>query len=39
MPEALYEELKIECPEHGQISQLIRKLLLKHLKSLQDKNE
>ena len=37
MPEALYQELKKECEEHGEISQLIRKLLIKHLKSLSDK--
>jgi hypothetical protein len=36
MPEELYQELKDECPEHGQISQLIRKLLIKHLKSLEE---
>ena len=31
MPEALYEKLKAIAPDHGDISALIRDLLLKHL--------
>ena len=36
MPEELYEELKNECPEHGQISLLVRQLLIKHLSKLKE---
>jgi hypothetical protein len=36
LPEALYNRLKRECPDHGDISKLIRKLLIKHLEQLRD---
>lgn len=36
LPKALYERLKKECVDHGDISKLIRKLLIKHLKSIED---
>lgn len=31
MPEELYEKLKIVAPDHGDISKLIRDLLLKYI--------
>lgn len=39
MPEALYEKLKRIAPEHGDISTLIRDLLLKHLAACEDPDE
>jgi hypothetical protein len=36
MPEALYEKLKLVAPEHGDISTLIRDLLIKYLASRED---
>ena len=37
MPEALYEKLKGIAPEHGDISKLIRDLLLKYLAAAEAK--
>jgi hypothetical protein len=36
LPKALYDRLKKECVDHGDISKLIRKLLLRHLESLKE---
>lgn len=36
LPLRLYERMKKECPDHGNISQLIRGLLLKYLNSLEN---
>ena len=36
LPEALYDKLRIETPEHGDISKLIRRLLIKYLDSVAD---
>lgn len=36
MPEALYEKLKAVTPSHGDISKLIRDLLLKYLASREE---
>jgi hypothetical protein len=34
MPTSLYNQLKEECQDHGDISKLVRRLLKKHLESL-----
>ena len=34
LPFNLYKELKLTCPDHGMISQLVRHLLEKHFESL-----
>jgi len=34
MADDLYEALKLECQEHGDVSRLIRRLIKKHLESL-----
>lgn len=34
MPLSLYEKLKEECQDHGDISKLVRKLIRKHLETL-----
>ena len=34
MPESLYQKLKRETPDHGSLSQLVRKLLEKHLEAI-----
>jgi len=31
MPEAMYEKLKLVAPEHGDLSKLVRDLLLKYM--------
>ena len=31
MPEAMYEKLKAVAPEHGDVSKLVRDLLLKYI--------
>lgn len=31
MPEVMYQKLKLIAPDHGDISRLVRDLLLKHL--------
>lgn len=36
LPEDLYNVLKKECPDHGDLSKLIRKLIIKHLEGLRD---
>jgi hypothetical protein len=36
LPAALYERLKKECVDHGDISKLIRKLLVKYLQSIKE---
>lgn len=36
LPEDLYKVLKKECPDHGDLSKLIRKLIIKHLEGLRD---
>lgn len=33
VPKDLYDRLKDLCPEHGQLSQLVRKLIIKHLEN------
>ena len=35
LPDALYQQVKKQCPDHGMISQLIRALLEKHLRGLE----
>ena len=35
LPEVLYEKLKVECQEHGDLSKLVRQLLIKHLKGIE----
>ena len=35
LPEELYEELKRTCQDHGDLSKLVRQLLIKYLKSLE----
>lgn len=34
IPLDLYAQVKVACPEHGQISQLVRALLMKHFLQL-----
>ena len=34
LPDKLYEQLKKECPDYGDMSKLIRKLLTKYLDDL-----
>lgn len=36
LPSALYNRLKRECPDHGDMSKLVRHLLVKHLEALKD---
>ena len=36
LPANLYERLKKECPDHGDLSKLIRKLLVKYLQSIKE---
>ena len=36
LPEHVYERLKNECPSHGDMSKLIRQLLIKYLSSLEE---
>lgn len=36
LPEDLYNQLKKECPDHGDLSKLVRKLIIKHLEGLID---
>lgn len=38
LPDDLYALLKKECPDHGDMSKLIRKLLIKHLEGLQEEH-
>jgi len=35
LPEALYEKLKAECLDHGDLSKLVRQLLIKYLNGLE----
>ena len=35
MPEAMYEKLKVVAPTHGDISKLVRDLLLKYIAALE----
>ena len=35
LPQALYKRLKLQCPDHGMLSQLIRRLLEKHLTNVE----
>ena len=35
LPIELYKKLKLQCPDHGMMSQLVRKLLLTHLQSME----
>ena len=35
LPASLYVQLKAECLEHGEMSQLIRKLITNYLKGLE----
>jgi len=39
IPLELYAQVKLACPEHGQISQLVRALLIKHFLQLADTTE
>lgn len=39
LPHDLYDKLKEECPEHGDLSRLVRDLLIKHLAKLSEANE
>jgi metal-responsive CopG/Arc/MetJ family transcriptional regulator len=39
IPEALYNRIKMECTEYGDISKLIRQLLIKYLEQLRDLHE
>jgi hypothetical protein len=36
LPDKIYERLKRECPDYGDMSKLVRKLLIKHLEALND---
>jgi hypothetical protein len=36
LPAILYERLKAECPDHGDLSKLVRKLLIKYLTSIKE---
>lgn len=36
LPANLYERLKKECPDHGDLSKLVRKLLVKYLASIKE---
>lgn len=36
LPEPLYQELKSYCKSHGELSQLVRSLLIKYLKEAND---
>lgn len=36
LPEALYNRLKEECPDHGDLSKLVRRLIIKYLKDIHD---
>jgi hypothetical protein len=38
LPDDLYALLKKECPDHGDMSKLIRKLLIKHLEGLREEH-
>ena len=39
LPEELYIDLKNYCKSHGELSQLVRSLLVKHLKQMKDGEE
>lgn len=39
LPSSMYEKLKQECPDHGDMSKLIRNLLRRHLKALESSSE
>ena len=39
LPDDLYNRLKKECPDHGDMSKLIRKLLIKHLEGLEEDHD
>lgn len=34
LSDALYQAVKSECPDHGDLSRLVRNLLKKHLRSI-----
>ena len=34
VPSSLYDRIKEECMDHGDISRLVRRLLVKHLEAL-----
>ena len=36
LPVKMYNRLKDECPEHGDLSRLVRVLLNRHLKALEE---
>jgi hypothetical protein len=36
LPQSMYDKLKVECPDHGDMSKLIRTLLRKHLRALEN---
>ena len=38
LPLTLYTKMKVECQDHGEISRLIRKLLIKYLTNLEPQN-
>ncbi len=38
LPLTLYTKMKAECQDHGEISRLIRKLLIKYLSNLEPQN-
>ena len=35
LPVEIYNRLKKECPDHGDMSKLVRKLIVKHLEQLE----
>ena len=36
LPDALYKQVKNQCPDHGMISQLIRALLEKYVRGMEE---
>jgi hypothetical protein len=36
LPDAVYNRLKRECPDHGDLSKLVRRLIIKYLISITD---
>lgn len=39
LPVVLYNKLKRECPDHGDMSKLVRKLLQKHFEALKEEKD